>query len=89
MSNHHPVGFEASWLRHLSAEFEQPYMHELRDFLGREKRSGKRIFPAGEEIFSAFSSTPLDAVKVVILGAGSLPWRGTGPRPLLFGETGC
>ncbi|MDX1733009.1 MAG: uracil-DNA glycosylase, partial [Halioglobus sp.] len=34
----------------------------------REKRAGKRIFPPGDEFFNAFSHTPVDRVKVVILG---------------------
>jgi len=33
-----------------------------------EKQAGKRIFPSGKELFNAFTHTPLDKVKVVILG---------------------
>lgn len=71
-----PVQLEASWLAHLQSEFEQPYMRELSDFLYREKQAGKRIFPAGGEIFNAFEHTPLDRVKVVILGQD--PYHGEG-----------
>lgn len=67
---------EPSWLVQLAGEFEQPYMHSLREFLQREKRQGKRIFPAGNEIFNAFEHTPLDKVKVVILGQD--PYHGEG-----------
>jgi uracil-DNA glycosylase len=70
------VQLEASWLAHLEPEFDKPYMRELAGFLRREKRAGKRIFPPGEEIFSAFQHTPLDAVKVVILGQD--PYHGEG-----------
>ncbi len=51
-------------------------MRELREFLLTEKRAGKRIFPPGDEFFSAFSHTPLARVKVVILGQD--PYHGEG-----------
>lgn len=70
------IQLEPSWLAHLQGEFEQPYMRELGAFLRGEKRAGKRIFPAGDEIFSAFDHTPLDKVKVVILGQD--PYHGEG-----------
>ena len=60
----------------LAAEFEQPYMQQLRAFLVAEKKAGKRIFPAGNEFFNAFSHTPLEKVKVVILGQD--PYHGEG-----------
>lgn len=70
------IRLEPSWRAALAGEFEQPYMQQLRDFLRAEKAAGKRIFPPGEEIFSAFDHTPLDAVKVVILGQD--PYHGEG-----------
>ncbi|MDO8345252.1 MAG: uracil-DNA glycosylase [Cellvibrio sp.] len=62
------IDLHPSWLRHLVAEFEQPYMKQLKAFLLAEKRQGKVIYPASKNIFNAFNSTPLDQVKVVILG---------------------
>ncbi len=70
------IRLEPSWLAHLAAEFEQPYMTELRSFLQAEKRAGKRVFPPGNEIFNAFAHTPFDQVKVVILGQD--PYHGVG-----------
>lgn len=70
------IQLDASWLAHLGEEFDQPYMRELGDFLRREKRAGKRVFPPGNEIFSAFDHTPLERVKVVILGQD--PYHGEG-----------
>jgi len=70
------VDLEPSWLNPLAAEFEQPYMQQLRAFLLAERKAGKRIFPAGKELFSAFTHTPLDKVKVVILGQD--PYHGEG-----------
>ena len=57
-----------SWLESLAPEFEQPYMQELKRFLMAEKQQGKVIFPKGSLLFNALNTTPLDQVKVVILG---------------------
>jgi len=60
----------------LAGEFAQPYMQQLRAFLLAEKQAGKRIYPSGKELFNAFNHTPLDKVKVVILGQD--PYHGEG-----------
>lgn len=65
-----------SWLSHLEAEFEKPYMRDLKSFLLEEKRKGRVIFPAGSEIFNALNKTPFDPVRVVILGQD--PYHGDG-----------
>ena len=70
------VQLEPSWLAQLEEEFSLPYMAQLRSFLQAEKRAGKRVFPPGEEIFAAFAHTPLQRVKVVILGQD--PYHGEG-----------
>lgn len=70
------IQLEESWLQHLAIEFQQPYMRELKAFLAAEKKAGKRIFPRGGEIFNAFAHTPLDRVKVVVLGQD--PYHGEG-----------
>lgn len=62
------VDIEASWQALLADEFEQPYMQTLSAFLREQKRLGKQIYPPGNEIFAAFNATPVDQVKVVILG---------------------
>ena len=59
---------EASWHRMIGAEFEQAYMHDLREFLRQEKAQGKTIFPPSPLIFNAFNHTPFDRVRVVIIG---------------------
>ena len=51
-------------------------MKRLGQFLRAEKASGKKIYPQGREIFRAFSLTPFDLVKVVILGQD--PYHGPG-----------
>lgn len=75
-ANDRQVQLEPSWLEHLATEFQQPYMEALRAFLQREKLAGKRVFPPGGDIFNAFTHTPLDRVKVVILGQD--PYHGEG-----------
>jgi uracil-DNA glycosylase len=70
------VQLEPGWLAQLGAEFEQPYMAQLRGFLQAEKRAGKTVFPPGGEMFNAFAHTPLDKVRVVILGQD--PYHGEG-----------
>lgn len=59
---------DPSWLDVLQGELEKPYMQELEAFLLSEKQQGKVIYPSGDLIFNALNSTPLDKVKVVILG---------------------
>jgi uracil-DNA glycosylase len=51
-------------------------MRSLAAFLESEKQSGKQLFPPGHLLFNAFSQTPLDTVKVVILGQD--PYHGEG-----------
>jgi len=70
------IKLEASWKEALHDEFEKPYMQELGDFLRREKAAGKEIYPPGALIFNALDSTPLDRVKVVIIGQD--PYHGPG-----------
>jgi len=70
------VRLDESWRTPLAGEFAQPYMHALKDFLVAEKAAGKRIFPKGAEYFRALDLTPLDKVRVVILGQD--PYHGPG-----------
>ncbi|NER58953.1 uracil-DNA glycosylase [Pseudomonas sp. MAFF212428] len=70
------IKLEPSWKEALRAEFEQPYMQQLREFLRQEYAAGKEIYPPGPLIFNALNSTPLDQVKVVILGQD--PYHGPG-----------
>jgi uracil-DNA glycosylase len=70
------IKLEASWKQALRAEFDQPYMAQLREFLRQEHAAGKEIYPPGPLIFNALNLTPLDQVKVVILGQD--PYHGPG-----------
>lgn len=62
------VKIEKSWAEALSSEFEKPYFASLVEFLHSEKASGKVIYPPGPMIFRAFELTPIDKLKVVIIG---------------------
>ena len=70
------VKLHQSWLEPLQGEFASPYMQALRQFLVAEKQAGKRIFPKGNEWFRALDLTPLEEVRVVILGQD--PYHGEG-----------
>ena len=62
------VNIEPSWREVLSDEFRQPYFDKITQILKEEKKNGQVIYPPGPLIFNAFSLTPFDKVKVVILG---------------------
>lgn len=62
------VQIEASWKEALANEFAKPYFKNLISFLKQEKTDGKTIYPAGSLIFNAYNTTPIDDVRVVILG---------------------
>lgn len=62
------VRIENSWAEALKEEFEKPYFASLAARLHEEKASGRTIYPPGPQIFRAFELTPLNDVKVVILG---------------------
>ena len=65
-----------SWKAPLAAEFSSPYMADLKAFLLEQKQEGRRIFPKGTEYFRALDLTPLEDVRVVILGQD--PYHGEG-----------
>jgi uracil-DNA glycosylase len=70
------VKIEQSWKEALAGEFEKPYFASLVSFLRNEKAAGKVIYPPGSQIFRAFDLTPVQNVKVVILGQD--PYHGPG-----------
>jgi uracil-DNA glycosylase len=62
------VKIEESWKKLLHDEFQQPYFSEINHFLEQAKAEGKQIYPSEELIFNAFDTTPVNQVKVVIIG---------------------
>lgn len=55
------------WLGPLTPEFRKPYYAKLYQTVMSEYQS-RQIFPAADDLFNAFSFTPLSNVKAVILG---------------------
>ena len=66
---------DEGWKNALWQEFQSEYFAQLRDFLLLEK-SNYPVYPPGPLIFNAFNRTPLNKVKVVILGQD--PYHGEG-----------
>jgi len=64
-----------AWKALLSEQFDAPYFSELKSFLIAEKKNNV-VYPPGNLIFNAFNNTPIDDVKVVILGQD--PYHGPG-----------
>lgn len=55
------------WDLALKEEFEKDYFLKIKDFVNKEYET-KTIYPPYDDIFNAFKLTPLNEVKVVILG---------------------
>ncbi len=61
------IKLDKSWENELSSEFDKNYMLELKSFLINEQKQ-YITYPKNRDIFNAFSLTPFDNLKVVILG---------------------
>ena len=70
------VQIEESWKSVLQAEFDKPYFSAIVEFLRQQKQLGKTIYPEEKWIFNAFTQTPFQAVKVILLGQD--PYHGPG-----------
>ena len=56
-----------SWLTFLQTEQAKPYYQALQNQIKKE-RTNYTIYPKEEDVFKAFELTPLEEVKVVLLG---------------------
>ncbi len=70
------VKLHPDWLARIGGEFDQPYMAQLRAFLGEQRAKGKEIFPRPRDWFAALDATSPQDVRVVILGQD--PYHGPG-----------
>ena len=61
------AAIDNDWLAPLSGEFKKPYYKKLYDRVLMEYKTNC-IFPASDDVFNAFNLTPLNDVKVLILG---------------------
>lgn len=55
------------WLPAIKGEFQKPYYRKLHQTIVQEYQT-RQIFPDADDLFNAFHLTPLNEVKVVILG---------------------
>ncbi|GAA6038838.1 hypothetical protein JCM8097_002921 [Rhodosporidiobolus ruineniae] len=71
------ASLDPSWLSHLQSELRKPYFLELKRFLWGEglrgtddgKAKGKlKVFPPARDVYAWSRYTPLEKVKVVIIG---------------------
>ncbi|WP_100912858.1 uracil-DNA glycosylase [Pseudoalteromonas spongiae] len=57
-----------TWTDLLAVEKQQDYFKDTLDYVAKRRAEGVNVFPPADEVFSAFSSTAFEDVKVVILG---------------------
>jgi uracil-DNA glycosylase len=69
------VDVPRAWHPHIAQELTKPYFRQLATFVDEERRKHV-VFPPEEEMWTAFSSTPFDAVRVVWLGQDPYPTAG-------------
>lgn len=55
------------WLPAMEKEFKKPYYRQLYNFV-REEYGKTVVYPPADDIFNAFHFTPLNEVKVLLLG---------------------
>ncbi len=67
---------DPSWLDAVGDELETPGMQSLRSFLRDEVAAGRGFYPPAPLVFNALRLTPLDRVRIVILGQD--PYHGPG-----------
>ncbi len=65
-----------SWKKALQTEFSQDYFVQLEEYLQSELAVGTSIFPPQAQWFAALDMTPLESVRVVILGQDPYPGVG-------------
>lgn len=58
---------QTTWRPILIAEIQKPYFQDLQRFVA-EQRAQVTVFPPDEEVFAALHLTPVEQVKVLILG---------------------
>lgn len=69
------AGLAGEWEKALRSEFSKEYYRRLFLFV-KEQYGRTAVYPASEDIFTAFHLTPLEKVRVVILGQD--PYHGPG-----------
>ncbi|MGL4900536.1 MAG: uracil-DNA glycosylase, partial [Shewanella sp.] len=57
-----------TWQAFIDGQSAEPYYQRLMAFVEQERQQGKVIYPPQTDVFNAFNMTPLDKVRVVLLG---------------------
>lgn len=70
-----PADLPASWRAALEPETRQPYWADLMRFVAAE-RAAHAVEPPAADVFNAFKFTPLDGVKLLLLGQDPYPTPG-------------
>lgn len=70
-----PDDLPASWKAALEPETHKPYWTDLMRFVA-EERAAHAVMPPAADVFNAFKFTPLDKVKVLLLGQDPYPTPG-------------
>ncbi len=70
-----PTDLDPSWLAALTPETRKPYWEQLQQFVTAE-RAAHTVYPPAEDVFNAFRYTPLDQVRVFLLGQDPYPGAG-------------
>ena len=57
-----------TWQDILEEEKSKPYFQSTLDFVNKQRALNVTIYPESSDVFNAFKKTPLESVKVIILG---------------------
>lgn len=70
------TAMEPGWQAQLSTVLNSEPINRLRDFLREQLRCGTPLLPAKADWLNAFTATPFESVRVVILGQDPYPTPG-------------
>lgn len=65
-----------TWQTLIAQQQRQDYLRDTLSFVAQRRAQGVVVFPPEDDVFNAFELTPLDQVKVVMLGQD--PYHGPG-----------
>ncbi|EOC7418615.1 uracil-DNA glycosylase [Campylobacter upsaliensis] len=62
------IKINADWLEFLEEEFKKPYFLDIKRQYIETLKAGKNIYPPANLTFNTFNLTPLNSLKIVLLG---------------------
>ena len=57
-----------TWSDFIAEQSQQTYLKDTLEYVAQKRSEGVTVFPAEQQVYSAFDATPFEQVKVVILG---------------------